>query len=241
MKNESWLEKISNFYNENNSVSLGEIVVFGKMTDIYTYDNIVLDKVLREATRYGDKYYEAFKKHERIVGKEDIQLTGLALIRKSHRTLNQDIANSLHASTKFLLIGLDDAKLMRLFTSEDLTNQEQHIKSMLNQISNFSDDNEFQFTKDYEEVKGDETKLLMYNMALCEHLRWNAAHEMMGYTYGEKKNEIVKLHDCLIEYSNLPKFQKNPLYDKGDYDFLVLETSIKLKMEECYEKMNKQK
>lgn len=240
MKNEQLIERIANFYNKENSVSLGKIVVFGKMTDIYTYDNIVLDKVLREAKRYGDKYYVAFKKLESIVGKEDIKLTGLAEIRKKHRSLSQDIANSLHASTKFLLMGLDDVKLMRLFTGKNLTNQEQHVKSMLIEISKFSDDNEFLFGKNYEDVKGDETKLLMYNMALCEHLRWNAAHEMMGYTYGEEKSEIVKRHDCLTEFCNLPKFPKNPCHDKGDYDYLVLETSIKLKMEECNEKINKQ-
>lgn len=239
-KNEQLMERVANFYNEKNGVSKGEIVVFGKMTDIYTYDNIVLDKVLHEAKRYGDKYYEAFEKLESIVGKETKELTGLAEIRKKHRSLSQDIANSLHASTKFLLMGLDEEKLMRLFTSDNLTKQEQNAKSMLNEISKFSNDNDFLFVKDYDEVKGDETRLLMYNMALCEHLRWNAAHEMMGYTYGNEKNEIVKRHDCLTEYSKLPKFQKDPRYDKGDYDFLVLETSIKLKMEECNEKLSKQ-
>ena len=60
------MEKTANFYNEKNGVSKGEIVVFGKMTDIYTYDIIVLDKVLREAKRYGDKYYVAYEKLESI-------------------------------------------------------------------------------------------------------------------------------------------------------------------------------
>ena len=240
-KNEPWIDKIAKFYNEKNEVCQGEIVLFGKMTDIYTYDNIVLDKVLREAEKYGAKYYVAFKKLERIVGKEDSSLTGLAEIRKEHRSLSQDIANSLHSSTKFLLMGLDEDKLMRLFTGKDLTEEERHIKSLLIEISNFSDAHEFMFEKEYEEVRQDETRLLMYNMTLCEHLRWNAAHKMMGYTYGEEKNEAVKRHDCLIEYSKLPKFPNNPRYDKGVYDFLVLETSIKLKMEECNEIMNKQK
>ena len=239
-ENEQLMERVANFYNEKNGVSLGEIVVFGKMADIYTYDNIVLDKVLREAKRYGDKYFEAFEKLERIVGKEDKELTGLAEIRKKHRSLSQDIANSLHASTKFLLMGLDDEKLLRIFTGKDLSELEQHVKSLLVEISNFSDAHEFLFGKDYEEIRGDEIKQLMYNMALCEHLRWDAAHEMMGYTYGDEKNETVKRHDCLTEYSKLPKFKKNPRYDKGVYDYLVLETSIKLKMEECNEKLNKQ-
>jgi hypothetical protein len=138
-------------------------------------------------------------------------------------------------------MGLDEKKLMKLFTDENLTDQEQHVKTLLIEISNFSDAHEFLFEKGHEEVWKDESKLLMYNMALCEHLRWNAAHEMMGYAYGKEKNEIVKRHDCLTEYSNLPRFMKDPRYDKGDYDFLVLETSIKLKMEECYEKVKNQK
>lgn len=231
-RNESWMERISSYYNSNNQSSLGEIVIFGKMSDIYTYDNIVADKVLREAIEYGNNYYEAFQNLERIVGKEEMELTGLARIRKNHRSLSQDIANSLHASTKFLLMGLNEKMLKRLFTSSDLTEQEQKTKSMLIEISNYSENNEFIFEKDSKKMEGDEVKTLIYNIAMCEHLRWNAAHEIMGYTLGDERNEILKQHDCLTDFSDLPKFPQNPNYDKGDYDFLVLETSIKLKMKE---------
>lgn len=239
LKNELWMNSIANYYNSNNHNSQGEIVVFGKMSDIYTYENVVEDKVLEEANQYGAKYYEAFEKLEAIVGREDVQLSGLAKIRKQHRSLSQDIANSQHAKTKFLLMGLNEEKLKRLFTEDNLTVEDQEMKSRLIEIENFSESKTFLFEKDYSKLT-DETQLLMYNMALCEHLRWNAAHEMMGYVYGEKKNEVVKQHDCLTDFSKLPKFTKKP-FDKRDYDFLVLETSIKLKIKEIMDDSKKVK
>ena len=229
LRNEQWMEHIANYYNRSNQCSQGEIVVFGKMSDIYNYDNIVLDKVLQEANQYGNKYYEAYQKLEQIVGKDNVQLSGLAAIRKKHRSLSQDIANSLHASTKFQLMGLDEEKLKKLFIVPNLSKDEQEMKNWLIEVRNFSENHAFKFGKLPEKLDG--VRLLMYNMVLCEHLRWNAAHEMMGYTYGEEKDEVVKEHDCLTDFSNLPKFSQEP-YDKRDYDFLVLETSIKLRMDE---------
>ena len=231
-RNECWMDCISSYYNSNNQTSNGEIVVFGGMTDIYKYENIIIDKVLCEAEEYGNSYYEAFKKYEQIVGKEEIKLSGLAEIRKKHRSLSQDIANSLHASTKFLLMGLDEKMLEKLFTDTNLTAEEQEKKNQLIEMMNYSESNNFVFEKDLSKICKDEIKLLLYNIAMCEHFRWNAAHEMMGYTYGNEKNEVIKQHDCLTNFSSLPKFPHNPIYDKGDYDFLVLETSIKLKMKE---------
>lgn len=234
LRNELWMNSIADYYNRNNQSSQGEIVVFGKMSDIYTYENVVEDKVLKEANQYGDKYYEAFEKLEAIVGREDVQLSGLAEIRKKHRSLSQDIANSLHASTKFLLMGLNEDKLEKLFRGDNLTAEEQEMKNWLIEIKNYSESKTFKFEKNYKKLKYG-VQILMYNIALCEHLRWNAAHEMMGYTYGKKKNEVLKQHDCLKDFSKLPKFSKRP-YDKRDYDFLVLETSIKLKMDEYQQK-----
>ncbi len=234
-KNESWMERIASYYNLNNQNSQGEIVVFGKMTDIYQYDNIIIDYVLREAEVYGNTYYETYKKLEEIVGKEEVSLSGLAKIRKKHRTLSQDIANSLHAKTKFLLMGLNEKKIKKLFTDPMLSEKEEEIKNCLIKISKFSEEHNFVFEKDLSKMKKGNIELLMYNMAVCEHLRWNAAHEIMGYKYGEEKNEIIKQHDCLRDFSELPKFTHNPKYDKGEYDFLVLETSIKLEMKKYLE------
>lgn len=236
LRNESWMDHIANYYNTNNQSSKGEIVVFGKMSDIYQYNNIVIDRVLQEAEQYSNKYYEAYQKLEQIVGKEEVQLSGLAKIRQKHRSLSQDIANSLHASTKFSLMGLNEEKLKKLFADDNLSVKEQEMKRWLVEIRNYSEANAFKFEKDINKLKKDGVQLLMFNIALCEHLRWNAAHEMMGYIYGKEKNEVIKQHDCLTDFSDLPTFSPKP-YNKGDYDFLVLETSIKLKIDE-YSKRN---
>jgi hypothetical protein len=74
---------------------------------------------------------------------------------------------------------------------------------------------------------------LMLNLAMCEHLRWNAAHEIMGYVSNEnehKCNELTKRHNCLKPWQNLDYESDNADYpvDFKLFDFGVVETSLKL-------------
>ena len=75
--------------------------------------------------------------------------------------------------------------------------------------------------------------LLMLNLAMCEHLRWNAAHEMMGYVNnikGHGCDELKKEHNCLKPWQNLDNESDNAGYpvDFKLFDFGVVETSFKL-------------
>lgn len=57
------------------------------------------------------------------------------------------------------------------------------------------------------------------SLAICEHLRWNASHEMLGYVYGETTSDLRKTHNCLIPWQGLtPDYQ--------EYDFKVINTTI---------------
>lgn len=59
---------------------------------------------------------------------------------------------------------------------------------------------------------------LIYNLCIFEHLRWNASHELLGFTTGEK-NFRAKTHNCLKDWCDLDAY--TPLYD-----YLVVETSL---------------
>ena len=66
----------------------------------------------------------------------------------------------------------------------------------------------------YNELKncpGIDIKLLLRNLAVTEHLRWNAAHEMMGYK-GDKKasscDDLKKTHNCLVPWEDLDEVSR---------------------------------
>ena len=59
-------------------------------------------------------------------------------------------------------------------------------------------------------------------LAVCEHLRWNSAHIILGYKYSDgTKNDLLKLHPGMVAYSLL----KDP---KRHYDWLVVKNTLKL-------------
>ena len=100
------------------------------------------------------------------------------------------------------------------------------------------------------EADGDFTKqeqLLFRNLARLEHIRWNAAHEVLGYqSYkaGDPNcelvpdedenrhgcNETFKLHNCLVDWQNLDaemNDEKNIWHpDYKLYDFVVVTTTF---------------
>lgn len=40
------------------------------------------------------------------------------------------------------------------------------------------------------------------SLAICEHLRWNASHEMLGYVYDKTTSDLHKTHSCLKPWQN---------------------------------------
>ena len=73
----------------------------------------------------------------------------------------------------------------------------------------------------------------MQNLAMCEHLHWNAAHEMLGYVNnetGHSCDERTKQHNCLKSWQELDKESDAVDYidDYKIFDYGVVETSFKL-------------
>lgn len=58
-------------------------------------------------------------------------------------------------------------------------------------------------------------------LAIGEHLRWQAAHEIAGYRKGPEKREDLKIHPALQEYSSLSEIVRH-------YDWIVVKTTLKL-------------
>lgn len=222
---------------DNYSIPQNKIVPFGELSKVFSYDNIILDKVYNNALRYNEMYEKAYCAFDKV-SNDEIRATAISqesamgILFKNRRVENQNISNWLHAETKFRLLGLSGTIIRHLFNSDNLTDQERKIKEEIVAICHYSHSDipnaseKFLYLKDLNEISAGSIEEKMYNIALCEHLRWNAAHEMMGYTKGTVKNEIRREHNCLVEWNNLPKF-KYP-YDMCDLDFLVLETSLKL-------------
>ena len=85
---------------------------------------------------------------------------------------------------------------------------------------------------------------LLDNLAKLEHLRWNASHEIMGYTPMPSSvppnergcNESRMWHNCLVPWEDLDAESDMISYikDYKAFDFAVVETTI----DECRKCLN---
>ena len=224
------LKEIARHYNSLCKVEddMNEIVVlFGQSENIYTYELVVRD----EFKMKGQLFYESYrsmqidpnndegtwKERHRKNMKPNGTTTKWDRMSKIRRKENQDRSNALHAQTKIRLlqktVGEENAKSFALKVLENRTGKKDTI---------------------YYPLLSPEENKLMLNMAMGEHLRWNAAHEMLGYVNNEKGHSCVertKQHNCLKTWQELDKESDEVDYidDYKVFDYGVVETSFKLK------------
>lgn len=222
------IEEIARFYNRHVAESLGlhdinpePICIFGQIKTLYTYANIVDDGIRKESYRYFNSY-DRRKETEENLGtawrerraKEMTGPNGLYWnLNSIRRKESQDIANALHRNVKTEL-------LRKALGSEDLLLELASLiatKSIVRGGTNlYGGGYRFQDVLD--------------TLAKTEHLRWNASHEMMGYTLGECKDEIRFTHNCLTTWEELDSD-----VTRG-YDYAVVETSLFMYFEETKQK-----
>lgn len=183
---------------------------FGSPSDIYTKKWVVDDAEKDEAVKFYEAYCQVAHEECRPlndrwnyeVGKEQTQLLGY---RRINRKLMQDRANSKHCYTKEVLLGLHD-----MAETPELP------------LWPIKMETENQAEKNW--------RYRLLNVSICEHLRWNASHLMMGYlpmSVEEAKvisnncNERTKKHLCITDWDKLPE---NPDYKK--YDYMVICTTV---------------
>lgn len=218
------IEEIAHFYNRHVAESLGlhdinpePICIFGQLKTLYTYANIVDDGIRKESYRYYNSY-EKNNETEEVLGKawharRQKEMKGekglywnLNSIRRKEA---QDIANAVHRNAKIELLR------KALGAEEELQELARQIdaKSITRGALNL-----YGGGYRYQEV--------LDTLAQTEHLRWNASHEMMGYEWGERKDEIRFTHNCITTWENLDSDEVR------GYDYDVVETSLRMYLEE---------
>lgn len=223
------LDEIAKHYNLRLSTDgekpVEKIVLFGQNDKIYTYNLIVKDKYQED----GRLYYETYRslqidpnndegdwdkrRRDTMTSKKGTKWERMSKIRRKE---SQDRSNALHAYTKIMLL----EKAVGKNGAKDFA-----LRALGGRIGK-------EGTIDYPQLKGQE-KTLMLNLSMTEHLRWNAAHEMLGYVnniYGHGCDERTKQHNCLKPWQDLDNESHNAGYqvDFKLFDFGVVETSFKL-------------
>lgn len=246
-ENETQLDNLVKFYNDkcgakdkDGNIISDILVVFGKTSDLFTYDNIIDDETLKRAKEFLRSYEKSeqgnvWDERHRITidgrddkgdkikidkPREDVTLNDIsAVIRKE----NQDIANSQHMDTKLKLVGLTRESAKAVYNQTDnnkLTAEQIRQKELLKFIIYVKDDRK-KYIKDPTDGNFTIKDRIIKNIAICEHLRWNASHEMIGYELGSVTDEMQKKHKCLMSWYALPEATQ-------DYDFHVMETTVEL-------------
>lgn len=211
-----------------------KIRLFGQNQEIYTYELVVKDQYEED----GREYYEAYRslqidpsndegdwatrRNDTLFSNKDTKWERMSKLRRKE---SQDRSNALHADTKLKVL-------------EKALGSKESVKELANRVLSSSSDGHFHSERvgqgqdiRYVQLSHKENRLML-NMAMLEHLRWNAAHEMMGYTPNEnehKCNELTKQHNCLKAWERLDEESKNAGYpvDFKLFDFGVVETTLK--------------
>ena len=239
---EMYMQQIATYYNEGYNKGLKDesfkndavIKLFGQSKEIYTYEMIINEKLIQKGRKYQQSYarlrgesllWDARRKKEQEKGSLDN-------MRSLRRKELQDLGNALHADTKIYLLkqalGADcdwNDFIRRYFDNDDMP----------------------QCEGSYDKIKypllSKEENSVILNLARLEHMRWNASHEMLGYTgpHATTKDlhscdERTREHNCLRPWHELDDESRATLSsdwpcDYKMFDFSVVDNSILLNKE----------
>lgn len=188
---------------------------FGDTKTLYTRDVIIDNRYEQQAKEFykayckatsdSDSWEDRAKKAKEKKGVERIY--GMRSLRRKE---GQDKANCQHCYTKQRLLNLENRNEPLLLP--EWTNTESIL--------------------DHEGATENHWLVCLYNVAICEHLRWNASHLMMGYvpmTADVKKHiddkstcdERTKQHLCIVDWNQLPCGIQR-------YDYFVVKTTVQI-------------
>lgn len=162
-------------------------------------------------------------------------------VLKEERTIYEDITNSIHKRTKLALCDNDPKLVKEALNHIPGEYSEKLVSSKEEEMPHYMGKDEF-----YQKV--------LTNLAIGEHIRWVASHEMLGFRYRENMgfgdtSDIKRLHRCMIPYDQLTpaldkekyeyqytqwkegKIKKEPKYTPGQilhYDWVVVKTTLTL-------------
>ncbi len=188
---ESRMKEMTDFYNN----KVGEVfVIFGTGQELYTYKNVIDEEALKQAKEfyvgYASKKKDSPTWEDRHIISEEIKSCN----KKSYKKIDRE------------KITLNDINAVIRKENQDFANS-RHIGTKLALVGLNSESSE----QDFESLTDEQKK----NLAICEHLRWNASHEMIGYVYGEKDDNLLKTHSCLKAWQDL-----SVEYQRYDYEVM---------------------
>lgn len=198
--------------NEASLASGGRIVIFGNISELYSYDIIIRNSIMQEAMRFNKAYAKDDDTPEKIwkdaFGEKAInesigQSPGhirIHLIEDINRRICQNMSNSFHRHTKAAILGISHYDAAAKESLKEI------IASRLPGSTIY-------------EKADPAMQSRLTNIAICEHLRWESSHKLLGYTYGAEKCIIRKHHNCLCPWNELDEITKS-------YDCDVVDTGI---------------
>ena len=186
---------------------------FGDTKTLYTRDVIIDNRYEQQAREFYKAYCKATSSSDSWEDRADKEKNKLGVkriygMRSLRRKEGQDKANCQHCYTKQRLLNLKNR-------NEPLELPEWTDKESI---------------LDHEGATENHWLVCLYNVAICEHLRWNASHLMMGYvpmTPDVKKHidgtcdERTKQHLCIVDWNQLPCGTQR-------YDYFVVKTTVQI-------------
>lgn len=183
---------------------------FGLTKDIWKMNFIKTEELDADAQRFYESYSKLSDIFNLSMGwkpnptwkerEDDIRSKIYKKRCEARRKKMQDYSNSLHKTTKQLLC--------------ESYNEPDTYHKLAEQILTINEGSKH--------CKGEDivTKNILEHLAVCEHLRWEASHLLMGYkpTTGNT-DDLKKLHCCIKPYNELSEIIKH-------YDWLVVKNSL---------------
>jgi hypothetical protein len=220
-KGASKLSLMAETYGKLNHYGRVELIPFGMPDKLFTYDNITKSKEKNRAKQYYD-YYQMISKS--LSGDETsweqrrtdaVSSQSLASILEFLRKEYQDISNEYHRRTKIAVIehALQQAENDGLgkYTLQDIYNALPETLTSESNLENLFEDKYI--------------GTLIHNLAVLEHVRWKASHEILGFQNDKDVQKgmrsLLKKHDYLTDWENLP-------YHAMLYDYAVVFTTLKI-------------
>lgn len=218
-----FLYKIARFYND----AMGNVVIqiFGDEKKIYTKAMLIDDTLDQQAKTYEKKYNDAHNiiTLHNLLKKEKLKKDELKWIGNIAKQQSINIDSELSETEK---IKFEDTKRKAELIQKDKDNekkQENPLSTRLNELRNYSQNvsNALHFyTKEFikNHYDKEQKQVPLVRLAQTEHLRWVAAHEIMGYRpdppQKEGKDILHYKHACMIPWREL-------LDNSREYDFLT--------------------
>lgn len=218
-ENHARMREIAEACNGGNRESGGGIVLFGAPETVYTYRLIVDDALMKEAMDFNGAYVRVTGRgtDTRSAGEiwqasfgpgavdgivERLRQPRMFVEREIDRKIEQNRSNSLHAATKIRLLGMTESDT-------------EELDGLLRIVASRTPG-----TVRYAEADARQQRQLE-QLARCEHLRWMASHELLGYMPGSKTDPVYRTHDCLRPWEELDEQTRS-------YDCAVVDTTLKL-------------